>query len=104
MSEQDKISIITVRESTTLAEKRELFETQLNTSVLSDELQKFLSKLNNILTNIPKNVNEYQLDEIELSAEISASGTIKILGSGVESELGGGLKFVFRRKAQSQIV
>lgn len=99
MNSQDKIWIVTVRESTTLAEKRELVERQIDVGILSGELQSFLSKLSSILTETPKAVGDYELDEIELSAEISASGTIKILGSGIESSLGSGLKFVFRRKA-----
>lgn len=96
---EDKIWVVTVRQSTTLAERRELIETQIDVGVLSGELQSFLSKLSSILTATPKAIGDYELDEIELSAEVSASGTIKILGSGIESSLGSGLKFVFRRKA-----
>ncbi|WP_204153018.1 hypothetical protein [Leptolyngbya sp. CCY15150] len=96
---EDRIWVVTVRQSTTLTERRELIETQIDVGVLSGELQSFLSKLGSILTATPKAIGDYELDEIELSAEVSASGTIKILGSGIESSLGSGLKFVFRRKA-----
>jgi hypothetical protein len=42
-------------------------------------------------------VGAFQFSEFEVSAGITASGKVSILGLGGEAGLNGGLKFVFKR-------
>ena len=45
-----------------------------------------------------------QLDEIELSVEISASGEVKLIGSGVKADGKGAIKLKFKRSEPKSLV
>ena len=42
-------------------------------------------------------MGQFQFDAFEVSAQISAKGSLSLLGTGGQAGASGGLKFVFRR-------
>lgn len=71
---------------------------QLDVAVLSDNVQRFMQQVERVLAKAPSTLGEFRFDEVELHAEISAKGTLSLLGTGGEGGATGGLKFVFRRE------
>lgn len=65
---------------------------------LAVEVKDFLGKLEGILGGLPQKVGEFALEELELSAEITAEGEVAFLGTGAKLGGTGGLKFTFKRK------
>ncbi|HYK83943.1 MAG TPA: hypothetical protein VEV19_01165 [Ktedonobacteraceae bacterium] len=57
----------------------------------------FIQNMGKVLDNTPEKLGNFHFDEFEIHAEISADGTLAILGSGVHAGGSGGLRFVFRR-------
>lgn len=70
---------------------------ELKIDMLVKSVNQFLSKLNEILKNTPKQFDEFRFDEISFSAEISTDGKLVLLGSGVEAGNKGALVFKFKR-------
>ncbi len=70
---------------------------ELKVDKLSLNVQIFLEQMNSILEQTPDTVGKFQLDEFEVHAEVTAQGTIAMLGTGVQAGATGGLGFVFRR-------
>ena len=64
---------------------------------LADNVRDFLTKVNKILSAAPESSGSFKLKEFEVSAEVSASGKLGLLGSGVEASATGALKFTFQR-------
>ena len=64
---------------------------------LSTNINMFVEQVNIILSTTPEKVGGFRLDEIEIHAEITAKGSLAILGTGGEVGGSGGLRFVFRR-------
>lgn len=70
---------------------------ELKIEVLSENVSIFMGQVESILEKTPKSVGRYQLDEITVSAEISAKGQLVLLGTGGELGATGGLTFKFKR-------
>jgi hypothetical protein len=64
--------------------------------VIGDSLASLTNAISQSFHNI-KAVGDYILDEVTVSAEISASGKIAILGTGAEVSGKGGIELKFRR-------
>lgn len=64
---------------------------------LAENIRLFMDKISGILGGTPEQVGSFQFAEFEIHAEITAKGTLAILGSGGEAGATGGLKFVFKR-------
>jgi hypothetical protein len=76
---------------------------------LSDNVKQFLEHLGKVLQKTPDvlqetpdteksdQVGKFQLDELEVSAEISTEGKVSLLGTSFTGGATGGLKFIFRR-------
>jgi hypothetical protein len=71
--------------------------TKLNVDELSVNVSLFLEQMGSVLDKAPESLGSLQFVEFEVSAEISAKGTLSLLGSGGEAGATGGIKFVFRR-------
>ena len=99
MSENDTIWVVTAESSTTRQRAR---ATKLNVEDLSVNVNLFLNQVGGMLERTPDNLGQFQLAEFEVQAEISAKGTLTLLGSGGEAGATGGLKFVFRRLPASR--
>lgn len=69
----------------------------LKVAELAVNVNLFIQNMGKVLDNTPEKLGNFHFDEFEIHAEISADGTLAILGSGVHAGGSGGLRFVFRR-------
>jgi hypothetical protein len=61
----------------------------------------FLDSMRDVITGLPGSFGQYELDQVTLSAEVSAKGQISLLGSGGELAGKSGLTFTFTRRADA---
>jgi len=95
--EKDKVWVVT---SGPIIRGRSLKELEIKR--LSAQINLFLEHMNTILEKTPKKVGKFKFVEFEVYAEITAKGTLSILGAGGEFGSTGGLKFLFRREPTSE--
>jgi hypothetical protein len=57
----------------------------------------FLESMKDVLADLPATIGSYGLEEIQVSAEVSAKGRLSLLGTGGELAGASGLVFTFRR-------
>jgi len=69
----------------------------LDAEVLMKNLDAFLNTMGQVIDKVQGQFQSYQLDTIKLKADLSASGSISLLGSGGKLEGSGGLEFTFKR-------
>jgi hypothetical protein len=69
----------------------------LKVEELAVNVNLFVQRMGQVLESTPEAMGKFHFDEFEIHAEITADGTIAVLGSGVHAGIGGGLRFVFRR-------
>lgn len=80
---------------------KEISKQPLKVEELTTNVNIFIQQLGKVLESTPDTLGKFHFDEFEIHADISADGTLAILGSGVHAGASGGLKFVFRRSASS---
>jgi hypothetical protein len=59
----------------------------------------FVDSMREVITGLPEAFGKYQLDQVTVSAEVSAKGQVSLLGSGGELAGKSGLTFTFTRQA-----
>jgi len=64
---------------------------------LKERVATFVESLGEIVGATPAEVGTYRLNEVTVSAEVSAKGTVSILGTGGELGGSGGMTFKFIR-------
>jgi len=62
----------------------------------------FIQQMGKVLESAPEKLGKFGFDEFEIHAEITADGTLALLGSGLHAGASGGLRFVFRRGSISE--
>jgi len=68
-------------------------------STVAENLRRFLSSLDTILSTSPKEVGGLTLDEIEIHAQVDSKGNVGISAlAGAEVAAQGGIKLVLRKK------
>lgn len=67
-------------------------------SEIKMEINSFLINMQEIIDVTPPPSSQFELDTIEINAEINLKGKICILGNGLETGGSGGIKFVLRKK------
>jgi hypothetical protein len=73
--------------------------TEVTVSTLQENMRRFLSNLDAIISAAPKDVGGLALDEVEIHAQIDGKGNVGISSiAGVEFAAQGGIKFVLRKK------
>jgi hypothetical protein len=72
--------------------------TELKVEELATSINRFLSQMEAALAHTPQFVGDFQFDEFEIYADISAKGQLMLLGTGAEAGATGGLRFVFRKR------
>lgn len=77
--------------------------TDIPVDVLRQRVTDFLHNLRDVLGQAPATVGDFDLDQIQVSAEVSAKGHISLLGAGGELAGKGGLTFTFKRNNSSQL-
>jgi hypothetical protein len=65
---------------------------------LSSNVKAFLTGLQTVFSEPPEAGGDFKVESISVTAEISAKGTLNILGTGGELAGKGGITFVFKRK------
>jgi len=70
---------------------------EIQVDVLGENVNLFITQIGSILEKTPEKIDKFRLTQITVSAEISAKGSLILLGTGVETEGKGGLSFVFTR-------
>jgi hypothetical protein len=81
-----------------------LYERKVETSTVRANVNKFLKKVGDIVGDAPRAFGNYELHEIEISAELTLSGELKIWGIGAADVEGkAGIKFLIRHNAKAPI-
>lgn len=91
-----------VMTSDTMAVTRGGGPRQLKVQELSMNINLFVEQVGMLLEKTPEKLGNFHFDEFEIHADITAQGTIAVLGSGVQAGATGGLRFVFRRSGASE--
>ncbi|MBD0302015.1 MAG: hypothetical protein ICV85_07470 [Tolypothrix sp. T3-bin4] len=88
----------TIREST--GSKGVGDAVKVSAQTLEQNMTHFLKVVGSLFSQAQQQakVNSMQLDEIELSVEISADGEVKLIGSGVKAGSKGAIKLKFKRQ------
>jgi len=76
--------------------ERRLTRTEIDASELRNRLQTFLGAMEQVIGGVSATVGRYHLDTVTLTAEVSAKGTVSLLGTGAEVAGKGGLTFTFK--------
>lgn len=78
----------------------ELVSEKVNISVLRDRFRSFMAGLQSMIDVDTSGGLPFELDEIQFSAEISANGEFKLVGTGVGVEASSAVTFVLKRKTE----
>jgi len=77
---------------------RQIVRKAIDVEKLEKEVQSFLAAMDKIVGNLNREVGEFQMDSVTVSAEISAKGSVGLLGTGGEMAGKGGMTFTFKRR------
>jgi hypothetical protein len=72
---------------------------EVSVSALREQVTRFLGVFKDVLSVASATVGDYSLEDITVSAEVSATGRLSILGTGGEIGGNGGLSFTFKKRA-----
>lgn len=100
MPENDTIPVVTSTQSDLRGDEATI--TEFKVQKLSDNLQTFLSNLDKVMNKMNTKVGGFEVDEMEVYAEISAEGQISLLGTGVQTGAMGGFKLILRRSPSAK--
>jgi len=75
-----------------------LISKALNVDLLRERFDDFMAKLQSIVHTDDEHSGAFKLDEIHFSAEITADGEFKLMGTGVGVEAKSGVTFVLKRR------
>jgi hypothetical protein len=67
-------------------------------AALRDQIGDFVGTLDTVVEPVPETVGGFAIDSIELSAEISVSGQVSLLGTGGQVSGTGGITFTLTRR------
>jgi hypothetical protein len=85
-------------EDLTRGDRLVLVSKALNVDLLRERFDDFMAKLQSIVHTDDEHSGAFRLDEIQFSAEISADGEFKLMGTGVGFEAKSGVTFVLKRR------
>lgn len=71
--------------------------TQIPAEELRSRLGDFVATMQGVIASLPQRADEFQLNAVTFSAEVSAKGTVSLLGSGGELAGQAGITFTFTR-------
>jgi hypothetical protein len=98
-AEQGQMAIVGTLPGMTRDRRREVVERTVDVAHVRRSFESFLANLRSIIdVDLPR-AGEFELDEVQFSAEISANGDFKLLGTGVGLEAKSGVLFTLRRKS-----
>jgi hypothetical protein len=68
---------------------------------LRRRLEDFLSAMREVISGLPEQVGDWEMSTVTLTAEITAKGSVNLLGTGGELSGKGGMTFTFSRRTVS---
>lgn len=75
-----------------------VFKDHVSPKLLQEQLAEFAKGMGEALEGIREIAGGFELQEVEVHAEVSADGKVSLLGSGASAGVKGGLKLVFKRR------
>lgn len=75
----------------------EVIYQSIDKDVLEQNLRECINKIGSIVSNISNEMNNYNLDEVEVSLQIGATGSISLIG-GLSAGATGGITLKFKKK------
>jgi hypothetical protein len=73
----------------------------VSSDVLAKNLQSFCEQIGEAFDGVSTVVKNYQLDSLEITVQVSATGEVRLVG-GASAQLTGGLKLIFSRQDRSE--
>jgi hypothetical protein len=73
----------------------------VSSEVLANNLQSFCEGIGEAFDGVTTVVKNYQLDSVEITVQVSASGEVRLVG-GASTQLTGGLKLIFSRQTHPE--
>jgi hypothetical protein len=73
----------------------------VSSDVLAKNLQSFCEEIGEAFDGVSTVVKNYQMDSVEITVQVSASGEVRLIG-GASTELTGGLKLIFSRQTRPE--
>jgi len=104
MDKPTRIQVVTREDESALrvtrgfSDKIELVTSTLDVDKLKENFSRFVSGLQSIMDAKVDEASSFQLNEVHFSAEISAAGEFKLLGTGVGIQGSSMITFVLQRK------
>jgi hypothetical protein len=101
MNIPETIDVITLEEEhlSRSPDRVELVSSTIEVKKLRERFREFMSGLQAIIAEHTPDESPFQLNEIQFSAEITASGDFKLLGTGVGVQASSAVTFVLQRKS-----
>lgn len=84
------------------SDRTTLVTSALDVGVLRDQYKGFMRGLQSIIDVGDERAQEFQLAEIQFSAELTGTGEFRLLGTGVGLQASSAITFVLQRKAAKQ--
>ncbi len=72
----------------------------MDVSVLKENMENFYNQLLETLDTGRNKIGAFEVEQVEVSAQISGDGKVCLLGSGMEVGVEGGIKFVLKRSKE----
>jgi hypothetical protein len=69
----------------------------VDTRKLKENMESFLENIREILSGARERIGHYHIEEVKISARITAGGKICLLGSGAQAYASGGIEFTLKR-------
>jgi hypothetical protein len=98
-TEPGQIAIVGTLQGPTRDRRREVVERTVDVVHVRQSFETFLGNLRSIIDIDVPRAGAFELDEVQFTAEISANGDFKLLGTGVGVEARSGVSFTLRRKS-----
>jgi hypothetical protein len=75
---------------------------QIPSNTLRENLAAFLTNMSQVIEHLPEQIGGLSIDSLSISMEVSAKGTVSLLGTGGELAGKGGLTLSLKRPPKAQ--
>ncbi len=103
-SENNSITIVTIDNRANKGIKNQIINTTsemiyqaIDKDVLEQNLRECINNIGSVLNNVNKEMDNYNLDEVEVSLQIDATGSVNLIG-GLSAGVTGGITLKFKRR------
>jgi hypothetical protein len=75
----------------------------VSTDKIKEHLEKFIGSMRDIITAVPRAMADYEVSEVTFTVQVSAKGSVSLLGmGGGEISGGGGIEIKLQRKSEDR--